>query len=1015
MTESTSTPTSPEPGGSTPFASIGQKSFWRSFGGRIPLPGLLGVALILYTALSLLYLDWFVDDAGISFTYARNLGNGEGLVLTPGGERVEGYSNPLWVFLLGFYAALGMTPFGVAKGLSFVLGWGTLWGIFRLGKRLVPEGFANNTLTVGGLAALFTALHTPFVIWTQSGLEGPLYLCLMLWGLERLFQELTPEGLEGRAGGSERPPLPVSSTSSALHPVARFPVSSLLFCGVALTRPEGVMFGVLVLGLRWVWRGMDVWRGTSQAETRARLMFGLRQELLALLAFVLPLGLYHLWHYAYFASYVTNTYHVKDPDGSLLERLLNLSSPGWLYVQSWMRGYRLAYTLPLLAVPLGVSLVEAVRESRANSLLSADWVARARWAVLGFLGAAVFFPLYSSGDWMKEYRFLAPAAPFYFLLMVSGVALLVGLLSDVWREKYSSRLYAVLGALAVSSMALVQPAVESALEYRRNPEVGVADVKARGDYFKGVRERLGLKGDVVFMDPDLGATSYYSGMRVIDTWGLSDVPFAMHGNNQAFAPDYVLEEVRPDLIHVFGYWNGKTKILEDGRWTTFYAPLPSYRGRRGAMDGGNYVLRSHLRATPREYQAGAPLRVFGSGLELVHAAFDLAVLNPGGGAILTLFWRAQGAVPDNIMITTRLEGAGLPSLRLDHAPLYGWLTPSQWLPGEVVKERIVVNLPPEALAGEYRLEVGVVDASSGQALPVQAGELRTFPTLRVDGEAATASAAGLVAASKRSLAAGESRQAFEQAELALTLLGAGSDLGRNSAVALSGAVAKVLPAAESAREDAENAWRKETLTTAERLMKEASARQASETFRPAWWRWRTHDDVRSLGERLAVEAFARAEALEQKGAFRAAFEHYLAAITFQPTLAMARQRAERIRFQRDETPELANIADDATWVRSVVLGVGHDGKMVQDKTTFKVGESVMCQTFWSRPDRHLTTWRWYDAQGIMRFKQWQSTGENAGTSFAFINALDFPGQWTVEVVVDNRIAAVRTFEVEASE
>jgi hypothetical protein len=42
---------------------------------------------------------WINDDAGITFSYARNLALGNGLVSQPGAEPVEGYSNFLWVLL----------------------------------------------------------------------------------------------------------------------------------------------------------------------------------------------------------------------------------------------------------------------------------------------------------------------------------------------------------------------------------------------------------------------------------------------------------------------------------------------------------------------------------------------------------------------------------------------------------------------------------------------------------------------------------------------------------------------------------------------------------------------------------------------------------------------------------------------------------------------------------------------------------------------------------------------------
>src|SRR5262245_40897395 len=41
--------------------------------------------------------SFLCDDAFISFRYAHNFAHGHGLVFNPGHERVEGYSNFLWV------------------------------------------------------------------------------------------------------------------------------------------------------------------------------------------------------------------------------------------------------------------------------------------------------------------------------------------------------------------------------------------------------------------------------------------------------------------------------------------------------------------------------------------------------------------------------------------------------------------------------------------------------------------------------------------------------------------------------------------------------------------------------------------------------------------------------------------------------------------------------------------------------------------------------------------------------
>lgn len=46
------------------------------------------------------YGRWIVDDAAITYAYARSIATGAGPVLQPGAEPVEGWSNPAWLGLL---------------------------------------------------------------------------------------------------------------------------------------------------------------------------------------------------------------------------------------------------------------------------------------------------------------------------------------------------------------------------------------------------------------------------------------------------------------------------------------------------------------------------------------------------------------------------------------------------------------------------------------------------------------------------------------------------------------------------------------------------------------------------------------------------------------------------------------------------------------------------------------------------------------------------------------------------
>jgi len=101
-------------------------------GGRRARGGLLAVAVALTVAHCWLFRDFTVDDAAISFTYARSFAEGHGLILLPGAERVEGYSNFLWVMLLSAGHFFGGDIFVVAKWLGALFAALTVVGTAEL-------------------------------------------------------------------------------------------------------------------------------------------------------------------------------------------------------------------------------------------------------------------------------------------------------------------------------------------------------------------------------------------------------------------------------------------------------------------------------------------------------------------------------------------------------------------------------------------------------------------------------------------------------------------------------------------------------------------------------------------------------------------------------------------------------------------------------------------------------------------------------------------------------------------
>ena len=100
-----------------------------------------GVLGLLAAGLALAWWNRFIlDDAFISFVYARNFANGAGLVWN--GERVEGYTNFLWTLLLGLGMKAGVAP---ERG-SVLLGLLAFGGSVVVFQRLCLRLFGDRPL-----------------------------------------------------------------------------------------------------------------------------------------------------------------------------------------------------------------------------------------------------------------------------------------------------------------------------------------------------------------------------------------------------------------------------------------------------------------------------------------------------------------------------------------------------------------------------------------------------------------------------------------------------------------------------------------------------------------------------------------------------------------------------------------------------------------------------------------------------------------------------------------------------
>jgi arabinofuranosyltransferase len=132
---------------------------------------ILAVSVLIYAAMIILFWDYSIDDAFVTYRYAENLANGHGFVFNPGDKPVEAYSNFLWMLILAGVFSIGLPTYTTAKVLGVVtfLLAGLIW--FRHAQRERP-GYAWLT------GPLF--LVVPFTaFWADSGLELGLHTLIL--------------------------------------------------------------------------------------------------------------------------------------------------------------------------------------------------------------------------------------------------------------------------------------------------------------------------------------------------------------------------------------------------------------------------------------------------------------------------------------------------------------------------------------------------------------------------------------------------------------------------------------------------------------------------------------------------------------------------------------------------------------------------------------------------------------------------------------------------------------------
>jgi arabinofuranosyltransferase len=496
-----------------------------------------------------------IDDAYISFQYAKNWVLGNGLVFNVG-ERVEGYTNFLWVVVLApLYAAtsaLGVDFTRAAIILNMLIACIDLVLVFAVCRRLPGASWLAVSV-----ALVLCALDNAYQGYALSGLEIHLVILLTLTSV--LIWQVKPR---------------------------RWP----LWLGLALalgvmTRPDAALFpAAFALAV-----GAGALLPARFREERPRRWWVTRLAL-ALGAAAVLYGAYFAWRYSYYGALLPNTFYVKVTEN------LNAVARGWIYANGFFVD---RYYLPLAA------------------LFAARWVAApvVRWLLL-YLVLHTAYVVVVGGDFYSGHRFFVVLLPVYYLL----IGLTAGRMVEAVARTSTWRWIAQQGPLGAAFVAVCAGTAAAGLvhftarglergPYRQEYLVWGATVDNNVRYMKWLKQ-VAPRGARMVVG-DIGSAGFIADLEVVDVHGIVDPVIARQavpnfgrgkpGHEKHGSRDYLLSK-DPTYIK-WGWIHGDLH----GRGYYVFTDFPDSLDVPGLWvrderDRAGYLRGTRFRFTSRELQ-----------------------------------------------------------------------------------------------------------------------------------------------------------------------------------------------------------------------------------------------------------------------------------------------------------------------------------------------------------------------------------------------------------------------------
>ncbi len=201
-------------------------------------------------------LQFTQDDAYITFRYAENYVNGHGLVYNIG-EKVEGYTNFLWLLFMILGREAGGDYISISQILGTLFGVAGIFVVFLCGLNIFKSDYLS-----AGLATIILGTVYSYAYWTIASLETAAFACMVVLSVYFL--------------------------------IIRSPMMAVTSILASLLRPEGALvFAVLILYELIVQRRLT------------------RDIVMLISIYALPLIPYAVFKWSYFGGIFPNPFYAK--------------------------------------------------------------------------------------------------------------------------------------------------------------------------------------------------------------------------------------------------------------------------------------------------------------------------------------------------------------------------------------------------------------------------------------------------------------------------------------------------------------------------------------------------------------------------------------------------------------------------------------------------------------------------------------------------------------------------------